>query len=52
MPPEPTATKVSPGLMPGRFTEWRAIEAVSQSAATSSGIESGIPKTLLMVWTT
>jgi len=52
MPPEPTATKTSPGLMPGRFTECSAIDAVSHSAATSIGIESGILKTLLIVWTT
>ena len=52
MPPEPTATKTSPGSMPGRFTEWSAIDAVSQSAATSYGIPSGMRKTLLIVWMT
>src|SRR5438477_162637 len=42
IPPDPTATKTSPGSMPGRFTEWSAMDAVSHSAARSYGIESGI----------
>ena len=52
MPPEPTEATTSPGWIPGRFTECRAIEAVSQSAAVSNGMSAGMRKTLLIVWTT
>jgi len=52
IPPDPTDAMTSPGSMPARLAECRAIDAVSQSAPTSNGIASGIGNTLLMVWTT
>ena len=38
MPPDPTEATVSPGSIWARLTECSAIDAVSQSAATSNGI--------------